>query len=101
MTLKQQVCFCLLCRAGAEAHAFVPFLDFSNHASSPTADFRVGPDGSFELFALQALSADQEATISYTGVEGLTNQRLMAQYGFVPSGGNTSDRLVFERPATG
>ncbi|MEW5301267.1 MAG: hypothetical protein WDW38_009476 [Sanguina aurantia] len=88
-------------RAGAEAHAFVPFLDFSNHAPEPTADFRVGPDGSFELFALQALAENTEATISYTGKEGLTNQRLMAQYGFVPSGGNTSDRLVFDRPVAG
>ena len=29
------------------------------------------------------------------GPEGLTNQRMQAQYGFVPSGGNTADRLHF------
>lgn len=34
-----------------------------------------------ELVALRPLEAGQEATISYTGPQGLTNQRLMAQYG--------------------
>lgn len=48
-----------------------------------------------ELVALRPLQAGQEATISYTGPAGMTNQRLMAQYGFVPTGGNPADRLHF------
>jgi len=35
----------------------------------------------------------QEVTISYSGPQGYTNQRFMAQYGFVPAGGNMADRL--------
>lgn len=33
------------------------------------------------------------------GEKGLTNQRFMAQYGFVPAG-NMSDRIEFEVPET-
>lgn len=33
--------------------------------------------------------------VPHAGLQGLTNQRLMAQYGFVLQGGNTADRLQF------
>ncbi len=39
--------------------------------------------------------ADEEVTISYTGPEGYTNQRMMAQYGFVVEGGNPADRIPY------
>lgn len=35
------------------------------------------------------------APVSLAGQQGLTNQRLMAQYGFVPRAGNPADRLQF------
>lgn len=38
----------------------------------------------------------EEVTISYTGQEGYTNQRLMSQYGFVIRGGNPADRIILE-----
>ncbi len=37
-----------------------------------------------------------QVTISYAGPEGYTNQRFMAQYGFVPVGGNAADRVRLE-----
>lgn len=37
-----------------------------------------------------------QVTISYAGPEGYTNQRFMAQYGFVPVGGNAADRVKLE-----
>ncbi|GLC38819.1 hypothetical protein PLESTB_000712700 [Pleodorina starrii] len=117
-------------RAGPDAFAFVPFLDFANHAEAPTsaaapptangaptanADFRVSPplaaagsggggsNGSgggggefFELVALRDIAHDEEVTICYSGPEGYTNQRYMAQYGFVPQGGNPADRIKLE-----
>ncbi|KAG2434230.1 hypothetical protein HXX76_007955 [Chlamydomonas incerta] len=117
-------------RAGADAFAFVPFLDLANHADAPqavppapagasaaasppppsnqvaNADFRASPPASgadeagageyFELYALRDIAPGEEVTISYAGPEGYTNQRFMAQYGFVPVGGNTADRVSLE-----
>lgn len=57
---------------------------------------RLSADGaSVELVALRGVAPGEEATISYTGPAGMTNQRLMAQYGFVPTSGNRADRLQF------
>lgn len=47
---------------------------------------------------MEDIASGQELTISYTGPEGYTNQRLMAQYGFVPPDGNPADRLSLELP---
>ncbi|GLI68384.1 hypothetical protein VaNZ11_012712, partial [Volvox africanus] len=111
-------------RVGTDAFAFVPFLDFANHAEAPAngqptptasitqgrpianADFRMfattsrreeglgEDDGSFfELVALRDIDLGEEVTICYSGPEGYTNQRYMAQYGFVPRGGNPADRI--------
>eukprot|EP00198_Chlamydomonas_reinhardtii_P009549 XP_001698886.1 predicted protein [Chlamydomonas reinhardtii] len=70
------------------------------------ADFRASPAGAgsgeagageyFELYALRDIVAGEEVTISYAGPEGYTNQRFMAQYGFVPVGGNAADRVKLE-----
>ncbi|PRW55940.1 set domain [Chlorella sorokiniana] len=79
-----------------DCFGFVPFLDGANHAPDPSCDFRLSADGhAVELVALHPLQAGDEATISYTGPAGMTNQRLMAQYGFVFTGGNPADRLQF------
>ena len=51
-----------------------------------------------ELFALQDLAAGTEALITYTGPKGLTNQSLMALYGFVLPGGNPGDRVSLQVP---
>ena len=102
---------------GPEAFALAPFIDLANHSVEPNADFRLSqqpmssaasppliapnsaaaPDGpSVELIAIKDLQAGDEVLISYTGQEGLTNQRLMAQYGFVLPGGNPGDRVPFK-----
>ncbi|KAL4451460.1 hypothetical protein ABPG75_007122 [Micractinium tetrahymenae] len=81
---------------GDQFFAFAPFLDVANHEAEPTCDFRLSADGkAVELVAVKDLAVGQEATISYTGPQGMTNQRLMAQYGFVPRAGNPGDRLQF------
>ena len=101
-------CF-FFCRLGPDIFAVAPFLDLANHSIKPNSDFRLGtnntlPDTgssvgrSIELFAMQDIPADTEVLISYTGPEGMTNQRLMAQYGFVLPGGNPSDILIFQVP---
>ena len=77
---------------------FAPLVDLANHADDPSCDFRVTPDGYLELFSVRDLDAGAEATISYTSKQrGYTNQRMMAQYGFVPveHGPNPSDRVCF------
>ena len=87
-------CYCYCLRVGQEAFAMVPFIDMANHSVEPNADFRTNTqDGSFELFTMREVRAGEEVLISYTGREGYTNQRLMAQYGFVIPGGNPADRL--------
>ncbi|GIL54003.1 hypothetical protein Vafri_9560 [Volvox africanus] len=117
-------------RVGTDAFAFIPFLDFANHAAAPAngqptpttnsttgslianADFRMsattskveegrgGDDESFfELVALREIAPGEEATICYSGPEGYTNQRYMAQYGFVPRGGNPADRIRLDLDA--
>ncbi|CAG9461176.1 unnamed protein product [Pedinophyceae sp. YPF-701] len=79
---------------GEEMFVFPPFLDQANHDHNPNCDFRVSPSGeAIELFAVRAIKAGAEATISYTGPQGQPNQRLMAQYGFVPLNGNPGDRI--------
>lgn len=73
----------------------------ANHADDPAADFRAAPGGganAFELVAVRDLRAGDEITISYTGPAGQTNRRLMAQYGFVPAGGNAADRIELDMP---
>lgn len=57
-----------------------------------------GEQGFVELVALADISAGSEVTMSYSGQQGYTNQRFMAQYGFVPGGGNVADRVGFEVP---
>ncbi|EFJ46131.1 hypothetical protein VOLCADRAFT_121106 [Volvox carteri f. nagariensis] len=120
-------------RVGPDAFAFVPFLDFANHADAPpngttvngtspltaNADFRLSPattrgtpggdngggsdDGVsyFELVALRDVAPGGEVTICYCGPEGYTNQRFMAQYGFVPRGGNPADRIKLDLESVG
>mmetsp|Transcript_24477 Transcript_24477/g.66812 ORF Transcript_24477/g.66812 Transcript_24477/m.66812 type:complete len:450 (-) Transcript_24477:151-1500(-) len=79
--------------------AFVPFLDMANHSARPNANFKLNAaSGAFELVALEEVEKGQHVTISYSGESGLTNQRFMAQYGFVPSG-NPADRIEFEVPS--
>lgn len=60
-------------------------LEFSPEALAPIPRplcRRLSADGRcVELVALKQLAAGEEATISYTGKGGMTNQRLMAQYG--------------------
>ena len=92
--------------------AFVPFLDFANHAATPNADFRVRPTDEsssssssetssssssgrvVQLVTVKNIAAGEEVLVSYSGPQGFTNQRFMAQYGFVPEGGNMADRLT-------
>ena len=94
---------------GPDRFAFVPFLDAANHADAdparPAAAYRfVEGDGvglaeggdRVELVLLRAVAAGEEVTVSYTGPAGATNRRLMAQYGFVPAGGNLADRVEFD-----
>jgi len=77
-----------------ECFAFVPFLDAANHAEQPNANFQMAADKSAaNLISLSSISSGEEITISYTGKEGYTNQRFMAQYGFVPRQGNPFDLL--------
>lgn len=109
---------------GAQAFGMVPFVDLANHAADPNADTRVVPaaaaaatgatsssgggsdspqtpeasQGFVELVAVKDIPAGAEVTISYSGLAGFTNQRLMAQYGFVPQQGNTADRLELQIP---
>ena len=100
--------------------ALAPFLDLVNHGIQPNCDFRLGgagaalgsdngggsssasasasASGMIELFALQDLAAGTEALITYTGPKGLTNQSLMALYGFVLPGGNPGDRVSLQVP---
>lgn len=82
---------------GKDAFAFVPFLDAANHALEPNANFEVSPDRrSVNLVSLKSIEEGEELTISYTGELGYTNQRFMAQYGFVPAQGNVFGRLEFK-----
>jgi len=72
-----------------DTFAYVPFLDMANHALEPSADYMTTRE-EFVLFARRDLREGEGVTISYGDH---TNQRLMAQYGFVPEGGNPHDRL--------
>eukprot|EP00879_Flechtneria_rotunda_P022438 GHRR01023688.1.p1 GENE.GHRR01023688.1~~GHRR01023688.1.p1 ORF type:complete len:362 (+),score=153.27 GHRR01023688.1:241-1326(+) len=99
---------------GPQAFGMVPFVDIANHAADPNSDIRgvqatAGSNSSsdsqakqqqayVELIALKDVMAGQEVTISYSGLAGYTNQRFMAQYGFVPSQGNMADRLELSVP---
>lgn len=81
---------------GPDCFAFVPFLDTANHAGEPNANFELdSAKQTVHLVSVGAIASGAEVTIRYTGQEGYTNQRLMAQYGFVPSSGNPFDRLNF------
>lgn len=68
---------------------------------------RLSADGRcVELVALRPLQTGDEATISYTGPAGMTNQRLMAQYGELAAAvdgaelpGGCMQHLVCFRPA--
>jgi hypothetical protein len=95
----------------------VPFADIANHAADPNSDTRAvaaapaaaaespteaqqqqGGGGYVELVAVKDIPAGTEVTISYSGLQGYTNQRFMAQYGFVPAQGNPADRLELTVP---
>jgi hypothetical protein len=96
----------------------VPFADIANHAADPNADTHAVPaaaetavaesateaqqqqggGGYVELVAVKDIPAGTEVTISYSGLQGYTNQRFMAQYGFVPAQGNPADRLELTVP---
>eukprot|EP00798_Chlamydomonas_sp_ICE-L_P009043 gene9043-16166_t len=79
-----------------DCFGLVPFLDLANHVVEPNADFLVTKDGDIQIVALKPIKKDEEVTFSYTGPAGYTNQRLMAQYGFVIPGGNPGDRVNFK-----
>ena len=81
---------------GGETFAFVPFLDVANHAPDPSADFLRAEDGSVRLVARRAVPEGGAVTISYTGAGGARNDRLFAQYGFVPAGGSPDDRVELD-----
>jgi hypothetical protein len=106
---------------GKQAFGMVPFADIANHAADPNADTRAvpaaptaaaaaadaesstdapqqGSSGYVELVAVKDIPAGSEVTISYSGLQGYTNQRFMAQYGFVPAQGNPADRLELAVP---
>ncbi|KXZ55802.1 hypothetical protein GPECTOR_2g1352 [Gonium pectorale] len=73
-------------------------LQHADIASAATAQqaSASGSGEAFELVALRDIAPGEEVTICYSGPEGYTNQRFMAQYGFVPRGGNPADRVKFE-----
>lgn len=85
-------------RLGQDIFACIPFLDAVNHNIDPNTNFEMSIDGTtVNLVSLKEIKQDEELTISYTGNPiGYTNQRFMAQYGFVPVGGNPFDRIVFQ-----
>lgn len=84
-------------RLGQDIFAFIPFLDAVNHNIDPNTNFEMSVDGKrVNLVSVKEIKQDEELTISYTGTSGCTNQRYMAQYGFVPLGGNPFDRIVFQ-----
>ena len=90
----------------------VPLCDFANHASAPSAAFRLSTEeeGAFELVATRALSPGEEVTISYLGGAGNASSfsaavrssssnsakdstGMLRAYGFVFPG-NPADRLA-------
>lgn len=94
----------------------VPLCDFANHASAPSATFRLSQqeEGAFELVATRGLSAGEEVTISYLGGAGNASSfhvsrpssssssssspskdstGMLRAYGFVTPG-NPADRLA-------
>lgn len=92
-------------------YAVVPFLDLANHSRNANCDFRLTPPvpktaeeiastdahsvvPTVELYALRDLPEGIECTISYTGKVNYPNQRMAAQYGFVPAP-NGDDRITF------
>lgn len=105
---------------GQQAFGMVPFADIANHSADPNADTRAAPaaptaagsesaadapqqqqqaaGGFVELLAVKDIPAGTEVTISYSGLQGYTNQRFMVQYGFVPAQGNPADRLELTVP---
>lgn len=83
---------------GENAFAFVPFADLANHADKPSADVvrpikEEGDSGFVRFVAREAMGEGQEVTLSYSGIEGYDNQRMMVQHGFVLPGGNRKDRV--------
>jgi hypothetical protein len=65
--------------------AMLPVLDCANHASSPVAVFTDAPTG-VSLTALEALTENQEVTISYSSMEGRGPATFFSSYGFIPDG---------------
>ena len=103
--------------SAAATFALVPFLDCANHSERPNAAYRLvggggddqadddsnnnggnsgggSPQPFVELVALAEVKPGDEVCLSYTGPPPApaTNRLLMAQYGFVPTGGNPRDR---------
>jgi hypothetical protein len=79
-----------------DSFSFVPFLDIANHAVEPNCNFNYSSSiQAVQLVAIKDVKAGDELTISYTGEKGYTNQRMMAQYGFVLPNGNYADRIDF------
>ena len=52
-----------------------------SHPTNDNNNCREGAGGALQLYALRDIAPGEELTISYTGREGATNQRMMAQYG--------------------
>ena len=90
----------------------VPLCDFANHASAPSATFRLSQqeEGAFELVATRGMRAGEEVTISYLGGAGNASSfgirssssssssskdstGMLRSYGFVTPG-NPADRLA-------
>lgn len=69
--------------------------DPTDPAQSQQSAEAAGGNLSVALMATENISEGSEVTISYTGVSGATNRRLMVQYGFVIPD-NEHDRLDFE-----
>ena len=96
---------CVRSRAFAladDAFAFVPYLDLVNHSEDPNCVF-VQPESignPIRLAARRDVEPGEEITISYYyGNERYTTRRMLAQYGYVPDGGNPMDRLPLEVPS--
>ena len=65
-------------RLGPACHAFVPFMDMTNHSLPPVAAFRPH-QGAVELLAVVDADEGTEATISYALADGCVRGLLYSE----------------------